>query len=267
MTTKTSLPIAQSPRSHEALLAPNEHVLSTLEQDGSRRWLRPKLSTGQWWRRRRVIAYLLMVVFVAVPHIRISGKPLILIDIPAREFTVFGMTFLPTDTLLLALLILSVFISIVLITAITGRAWCGWACPQTVYMEFLFRPIDRLFEGTRGKGGNPKAAMSGLRQVARLVVYLLLCMFLAHTFLAYFVGTERLSLWMRSSPVQHPMAFLVMAGTDQFDVVRLPFLSRTNVSDRLSLRTLSVGDAGRAIEDRGLRSGSRRTAHERETTA
>ncbi|MCC9641487.1 cytochrome c oxidase accessory protein CcoG [Rhodopirellula sp. JC740] len=197
----------------EALLEPEEHVLSTLEADGSRRWLRPKLSMGEWWKRRRVVAYVLMVVFVAIPHLRVNGKPLILLDIAAREFTILGKTFYPTDTLVLALFMLSVFVSIVLITAITGRAWCGWACPQTVYMEFLFRPIDRFFEGTKGKGGKPAQGVSPLWQIARLGVYLLLCMFLAHTFLAYFVGTERLAQWVRTSPIEHPSAFLVMAGT------------------------------------------------------
>ncbi|MEZ6076287.1 MAG: 4Fe-4S binding protein [Pirellulaceae bacterium] len=110
------------------------------------------MSKGVWWHRRRAVAYVLMVIFVVVPYIRMAGKPLIQLDITARKFTIFGYTFLPTDTLLLALAMLGAFIAIVFVTAITGRAWCGWACPQTVYMEYLFRPIDRLFEGTGGKG-------------------------------------------------------------------------------------------------------------------
>ncbi len=200
------------PGSNALLVAP-EHVLSTLERDGSRRWLRPKLSKGPWWHRRRAVAYLLMVIFVAIPYLRIAGKPFIQLNIVAREFTFFGHTFLPTDTLLLALGLLAAFITIVFITAITGRAWCGWACPQTVYIEYLFRPIDRLFEGTLGKGGQPKERMSVLNQLARLLIYVVLCMFLAHTFLAYFVGTEQLAKWIRSSPFDHPVAFMVMATT------------------------------------------------------
>lgn len=197
----------------ESLLPPPEHVLSTLEHDGKRRWLRPKLSQGKWWKRRRAVAYVLMLVFILVPHLRIGDKPLIRLDIVAREFTLLGHTFLPTDTLLLALTILTVFIGIVFITAVAGRAWCGWACPQTVYIEFLFRPIDRLFEGTAGKGGKGRKPMSTIRQIGRFVVYLLLVMVLAHTFLAYFVGSDKLALWLRSSPVEHPVAFIVMAVT------------------------------------------------------
>jgi cytochrome c oxidase accessory protein FixG len=201
------------PSPNDALLPAQEHVLSTLEKDGRRRWIEPKLSTGTWWRRRRVVAYALMVVFVVIPHLRINGKPMILLDIAAREFTVLGKTFLPTDTLILALLMLSVFLTIILVTAISGRAWCGWACPQTVYMEFLFRPIDRLFGGVVGKGGRSRNPTSAVAKMARLAVYVVLCMFLAHTFLAYFVGTERLAQWIRLSPVQHPTAFLVMGAT------------------------------------------------------
>ena len=204
---------ADSQPNHQTPSAPAEDVLSTLQHDGRRRWLRPRLAAGRWWHRRRAVAYALMVVFVVIPHLRLHGNPLILLDIVAREFTVLGRTFYPTDSLVLALLILSGLLTVVLVTAIAGRAWCGWACPQTVYMEFLFRPIDRLFEGTRGKGGNPRGEVSAVRQVARLLVYVALCMFLAHTFLAYFVGTHRLAAWVRSSPVEHPAAFLVMAAT------------------------------------------------------
>ncbi len=207
-----NLPVIDNPK-NEAMLEAPEHVLSTLEKDGSRRWIYPRLSNGFWWKRRRGIAYALIAFFVILPHLRFAGLPLVLLDIPARRFIFFGHTFLPTDTILLALIMLGVFLTIVLATAITGRVWCGWACPQTVYMEYLFRPIDRLFEGTNGKGGKPKQPIVGWRRFARWGIYLVLCMLLAHTFLAYFVGTDRLAMWIRSNPVEHPVAFLVMGGT------------------------------------------------------
>ncbi len=208
-------PMLVSPRStkHSALLEAPEHVLSTLEKDGSRRWLRPKLSPGKYWHRRRIVAYFLVAFFVSLPHLRYQGKPVFLFDIPAREFTILGHTFLPTDTPLLALGIIGVFLTVAFLTSISGRLWCGWGCPQTVYMEYFFRPIDRFFEGTSGKGGQPTKPMSAVNHVARFLVYVLLSMALAHTFLAYFVGTDRLAMWLRSSPSEHPFAFLVMAGT------------------------------------------------------
>lgn len=206
----------------DPLLTPDEHVLSTLESDGSRRWLFPRLSAGYFWKARRIVGYALIALFVALPHLRVNGKPSILLDITQREFTILGYTFLPTDTLLLALLMLSIFLTIFLLTAMFGRVWCGWACPQTVYLEFVYRPIERFFMGTSGRGGIPSKKLPSYRKVAMYVVYLLLSMALAHTFLAYFVGVERLSQWVRQSPFEHPAPFFVMAlttGLMMFDFV------------------------------------------------
>ena len=129
--------------------AASGRVLPTLNEDGSRNWIRPKPAAGAWFTRRRIVAYVLMVVFIGIPHVRIHGLPAILLDVPRRQFTILGTTFLPTDTLLLMLLLGSVVIAIFLFSALFGRVWCGWACPQTVYLEFLYRPIERLFEGGR----------------------------------------------------------------------------------------------------------------------
>lgn len=188
-----------------------ERVLATLNADGSRRWLKPRVSKGRFLTARRIVAYALILIFSAVPYVRIGGDPLLLLDIASRKFVVFGRTFLPTDTALMASLMVIVFVSVFFVTALFGRVWCGWACPQTVYMEFLYRPIERLFEGAPGKKRSPGSA--GLRKVAKHAVFLLCSLFLAHTFLAYFVGVERLARWVTQSPIQHPTAFLVMAAT------------------------------------------------------
>jgi len=192
--------------------AATERVLPTMNLDGSRRWLRPVPTPGRFWQARRIVAYALMVVFFLIPYLRLNGKPLILLDIPRREFTIGGYTFLPTDTLLFMLLFVSVAIAIFLLTALFGRIWCGWGCPQTVYLEFLFRPLERLIEGRPGAGpaGQPVA---WTRRALKYAVYLVLALFLAHTFLAYFVGIERLAQWVRLSPLEHPTAFFVMALT------------------------------------------------------
>jgi len=195
--------------------AASGRVLPTLNEDGTRNWIRPKPSPGRWWQRRRVVAWALMVLFIALPHLRIAGKPAILLDVPRRQFTILGTTFLPTDTLLLMLLLGSVVIAIFLFSALFGRVWCGWACPQTVYLEFLYRPIERWLEG--GRSGSLQLDRAGRhfapRRVLKYVIYLAISLVLGHTFLAYFVGTEALAQWIRLSPYEHPVPFIVMAVT------------------------------------------------------
>ncbi|MGE5176938.1 MAG: cytochrome c oxidase accessory protein CcoG [Hyphomicrobiales bacterium] len=189
-------------------------VLSTLNEDGSRRRIRPRFSRGSYYARRRAMAYTLMFVFFLIPYLRWAGKPLILLDLPRREFTLFGTTFLPTETLLFMLLFFSLVLVIFFATAVLGRVWCGWACPQTVYMEFLFRPIEYWLEGGwRGsKKLDRKRGLYG-RRIVKQGIFLVLALFLAHTFLAYFVGVDRLFLWVQRSPFEHPTSFLVMLGT------------------------------------------------------
>ena len=103
-------------------------VLPTLNEDGSRRWIRPKPSSGTYLKARRAVAYSLMLVFFLIPHLRMGGKPLILLDIPRRQFTLFGTTFLPTDTLLLMLLAASIIITPTRIANHVGELVQNSAC-------------------------------------------------------------------------------------------------------------------------------------------
>ncbi|MFI4861386.1 MAG: cytochrome c oxidase accessory protein CcoG [Phycisphaerales bacterium JB063] len=202
------------------LLESEEHVLSTLERDGSRRWLRPKLSKGKFLTYRRYVAYGLIALFTLLPYIRINGHPAILLDVIHRDFYIFGGSFRPTDSLLLALLMLTTGLTIFLVTALLGRVWCGWACPQTVYMEFVFRPIERLFDGRKGIGGKPAKPPAPWRTAAKYVVFFLICVHLAHIFMAYFVGVDQLFAWSRGNPLNHPFAFVIIfaiVGLMMFD--------------------------------------------------
>ncbi|HYW49120.1 MAG TPA: cytochrome c oxidase accessory protein CcoG [Gemmatimonadaceae bacterium] len=190
-------------------------ILPTLNEDGSRFWIRPRVSAGAWWTRRRITGYALIAFFITLPHLRWLGMPLILLDLPRREFTLLGNTFLPTDTLILMLLVGSAVLSIFLFSALFGRVWCGWGCPQTVYMEFVFRPIERLIEGGRsGSLALDKArGVMSWRRILKYAIYVPICLVLAHTLLAYFVGTDTLAEWVQLSPYEHPTPFLVMAVT------------------------------------------------------
>ncbi len=191
-------------------MKPAGRVLSTLEEDGSRRWLYPRVSKGQFWNARRWVAYALIALYATLPFIHVGGKPVILLDVVHRRFTLFGATFLPTDTVLLALLAVTTILGVFLITALLGRVWCGWACPQTVYLEFVYRPIERLFLGRSGVGGKYRADVPRWRHAAMYAVYLVISLHLANTFLAYFVGATTLHSWILNSPAFHPAGFAIV---------------------------------------------------------
>lgn len=197
--------------SDESLLKPDHQVLSTLYDDGSRKWIKPRLSPGRFWKRRRVVAYFLILLYSLLPFIKINGNPAIFLNVMEREFTFFGKTFLPHDTLLFGLFMIMVFFTIFLVTALFGRIWCGWMCPQTVYLEFLYRPIERLFEGAPGKK-KPKK-YKGLRKTLKWALYFVISLHLSQTFLSYFVGTSVVNTWIFGSPFDHPVAFLIVIVT------------------------------------------------------
>lgn len=196
----------------QSLLKPQGRVLSTLESDGSRRWIYPRVAKGRFWHARRIVAYTLIGVFAVIPYIPINkqGDPLILIDLLNRKLHLFGFTFLPTDTVLLALLMVSMILSVFFVTALLGRVWCGWACPQTVYMEYVYRPIERLLTGKAGQGGEPRKKVPGWRYVLMYGIFLIVSLHLANTGLAYFVPYRELHTWITSPPWHHPIGFIAV---------------------------------------------------------
>jgi cytochrome c oxidase accessory protein FixG len=190
-----------------------KRVLPTLNADGTRNRIHPRPYPGRLLTTRRIVAWALMVLFVGLPFLSIGGKPAILLDVMKREFSLFGHTYLATDGVLLMLLMLSIFAVVFWTTALVGRAWCGWACPQTVYMEFLFRPIERLFEGKReAQIKLDKSGLSG-RRIAKNVVFLGLAFAVANVFLSYFVGVHTLRTWITEPPAQHASGFAVVLIT------------------------------------------------------
>ncbi|HEX2732628.1 MAG TPA: cytochrome c oxidase accessory protein CcoG [Polyangiaceae bacterium] len=191
---------------------PSQRILPTLNRDGTRRLVRPKLFSGSYHKRRRIVGWSLIALFVGLPFVRLGGKPAVLLDIPHRQFTLLGHTFLPTDGVLLAFLMLSVFVGVFLVTALLGRAWCGWGCPQTVYLEFVFRPIEQWLEGSRGQQLKLDKEGPNAKRVLKWGIFGLLSVAVANVFLAYFVRPSELLHWMTHSPFEHPTGALVVLG-------------------------------------------------------
>jgi cytochrome c oxidase accessory protein FixG len=193
-----------------------EEVLSTLGKDGKRKWLYPKLVKGFWYHRRRALAYALILGYIVAPFISIGGKPLILLDIVNRKFTFFGESFIASDNVPLLFLVLSLVLIIVTASAYFGRLWCGWACPQTVYLEFVFRPIEELIEGSPSRRKKTDLAPNSFnklwRKALKFFVFGIIAFILANAFLAYFVGAKELISWMQMSPAKHPEPFIIMVA-------------------------------------------------------
>ncbi|HTV24110.1 MAG TPA: cytochrome c oxidase accessory protein CcoG, partial [Polyangiaceae bacterium] len=236
-------------------------VLPTLNQDGSRRWIRPRPFDGRFVRARRKVGWGLIALFVTLPFVRVAGNPALLFDIPARQFHFFGATLRATDGVLLMLLLLAIFVAIFAITAWLGRAWCGWGCPQTVYLEFVFRPLERWIEGGRNAQLHLDREGPNARRFVRYAVFALLSVLLGNLFLSYFVGVERLKHWMTESPFTHPTGSLVVLVTsllvyadfgyfrEQMCTVACPYARLQSVL--LDPKSIVVGyDAGRG-EPRG----------------
>jgi cytochrome c oxidase accessory protein FixG len=181
-------------------------VLSTLNRDGTRRWLHPKVARGRFLHRRRITGYALIALFVALPFVRIGGRPALLLDVTAPELDAFGAVFRPSDGFVLALVGITIALAVFLITALFGRVWCGWGCPQTVYLEHVFRPIERWLEGSRGQRALP------WRRAAKWAIYAVLAGALGNVFLAYFVGTDTLERWVLRSPAEHPGGFGIVVA-------------------------------------------------------
>ncbi len=249
-----------------------EEVLSTMNKDGTRKWMYPKLSKGTMYTRRKVVGWALIALFFLLPVVRIGGEPAMWLDFVHRRFALFGQVFYATDTLLLMLLGLTLVISVVWATALFGRVWCGWGCPQTVYMEFIFRPIDRLIEGSiseqrrRDKKGWTQDKV--WRTAVKLTLYTLIAAAMSHTFVAYFVSWDVLLEWMTGAPGKHWGFFLLMGVTtalivfdfayfrEQMCTIACPYARLQSVlMDRDSL--IVSYDPGRG-EQRGRRSKAQR---------
>jgi cytochrome c oxidase accessory protein FixG len=196
-------------------VAPEEDLLYSLGPDGKRRFMHPQLHRGRTWRQRLVVAWALVALFFALPLVTLGGRPAVFLDLAARQFHVFGSTFHPTDNLLLAALGVAVIVTVFFVGSTFGRLWCGYACPQTVYMEFVFRPIEMALEGQPVQQVRLNLAPWGPRKVATKVakwaLFALVATLMSATFVAYFVSWDRLVHEVLARPLQHGGTVFVVA--------------------------------------------------------
>ncbi len=194
---------------------PRREVLTSVNEDGSRYAIHPADVDGRFTKARQYSALLLIVVYAALPWISINGYPAVFLDTDAMRFHFFGITFVSQDLWLAFFLISGLGFGLFYITALFGRIWCGWACPQTVFLEHVYRRIERWIEGEAvARRRLDVAAWNVLKiwkRALKHALYIFISVAVAHLFMAYFLSLPQLWNMMRESPLENWGAFLFVS--------------------------------------------------------
>jgi cytochrome c oxidase accessory protein FixG len=191
---------------------PTLDTVTTIQADGSRFFLHPADVRGSFTRWRRVTGWGLIIFYLALPWIPVGGHPAVFLDVAERRFHLFGATLALQDVWLLFFVITGLGFGLFFVTALLGRVWCGWACPQTVFLEHVYRRIERWIEGDavqrRALDAAPWTAGKVAKRAGKQIAFGLVSAVIAHLFLAYFVSIPELWHWMRTAPGEHWSAFV-----------------------------------------------------------
>ena len=200
--------------SAQAVQLPSRDSVTTIRPDGSRPFMFPSATRGRFTRARQITAYLLIAFYLSLPWVKINGFPAVFLDVAERRFHLFGLTFAAQDMWLLFFVITGLGFSLFFVTSLLGRVWCGWACPQTVYLEHIFRPIEVWIEGDavarRALDAAPWSPNKIARRVLKHAVYILVSAILTHLFPASFVSLPEVWSMVRESPAEHWSTFVFM---------------------------------------------------------
>ncbi len=188
--------------------------IATVDKEGKRIWLYPLPPKGPFHNKRMLATLVFLFVFFAGPWIKIQGQPLLMINLFERKFVIFGQLFLPQDFILFGLGMITFVIFIALFTVIYGRIWCGWLCPQTVFMEMIFRPIEQALEGSGRQqkkfDESPWTAEKVIRKSIKHLIFVLFSLLIAHVTMAYLIGIEEVIQLIQTSPLENPKGFAAL---------------------------------------------------------
>ncbi|MCB9229468.1 MAG: cytochrome c oxidase accessory protein CcoG [Deltaproteobacteria bacterium] len=186
----------------------------TIHPDGKRRWIYPDRRKGHYSAKRQKLAFLLILIYLCVPFLSFNGLPLLRIDMMSQVISFFGQSFRFRDASYLFFLFVIPALTLFLVTSVKGRIWCGYACPQTVWTDWVIRPIEELLEGPAARrkvtDSRPFSFGIALRKLSKHVIFFILASFLSHVLLAYFVDPVLLLSWLSSSPTEHWGTFLAV---------------------------------------------------------
>lgn len=188
--------------------------VATIEQSGTRKWVYPKKPKGKFTNYRDLVTLFLLAIFFILPFIKLNGNPFLKINIIDREFFIIGQPFYPQDFFILALGAITSVVFIILFTVVFGRIFCGWICPQTIFMEGVFRKIEYWIEGDRNKqiklANQPWTGEKIWKKTLKWSIYVIISLIITHWMFMYIVGYQDVFKIMQEGPVVYPTNFIVM---------------------------------------------------------
>ncbi len=181
--------------------------IATINEDGKRAWVFPKKPSGKFYDYRKIVSYILLAFLFAAPFVKINGNQFLLFNVLERRFNIFGFPFWPQD---FHLFVISMIIGVIFITVFTvafGRIFCGWICPQTIFLEMVFRRIEYWIDGDRGaqmKLKRTKWTPEKIRKrVLKHTIFIIISFLIANVFLAYLIGSDKLLNYVTEGPFKH----------------------------------------------------------------
>jgi cytochrome c oxidase accessory protein FixG len=186
--------------------------IATVNKEGKRNWIFAQQPKGKLYKARTIVSLFYLLLFFTLPFVRMNDTPLFLFNILERRFILFGITFWPQDFFIFGIGMLAFILFIVLFTVVFGRVFCGWACPQTIFMEMVFRKIEYWIEGDathqRMLNKMPFGRQKIVKKSLKHIVFFLVAFLIANTFLAYIIGTEELFKIIQEPLVMHIGSFI-----------------------------------------------------------
>lgn len=188
--------------------------IATVNEDGKRNWIYPVKPKGSYYNKRKIVSYILLTLLFAMPWIKIGGNQIFMFNVIERKFSLFGQVFFPQEFYLFALLMITGVVGIILFTLVFGRLFCGWVCPQTIFMEMLFRRIEYWIEGdanhqkklNRSEWDANKIFKKSLKHFLFFTISFLI----SNTFLAYIIGSDELVNIITAPPAEHLEGFIAI---------------------------------------------------------
>ncbi|MBE2279948.1 MAG: cytochrome c oxidase accessory protein CcoG, partial [Ignavibacteriaceae bacterium] len=189
--------------------------ISTISKTtGKREWIYPKKPSGKFHNYRSIVAVILLLILFGLPLIKVNGQPLVLFNFIDRIFIFFGLSFGPYDFHIVVLVMIATIVFVVLFTAVYGRIFCGWACPQTIFMEMVFRKIEYWIDGDskqqRELAAAPLSGKKLLKRTTKFFIFLGISYIISHTFMAYLIGIDKVMSVVSSPPSENWTGFVAL---------------------------------------------------------